>query len=325
MHDELRFSEIVRILGRGKNASRSLHREEAYFAMTEICANRETPAQLGAMLMLMRVNEETAEELAGMVHAARDALPDWQGRPFSVDWPAYAGKRRQPSWYVLAAWALAQGGYPVFMHGGGEHTAGRQYARQVCLALGIPVAGDWREAESLSRQSPMVYCPLSGFAPKLSHLIDMKAELGLRSPVNTLVRNLNPTGAPVTLQGMFHPTYKALHHETARLLGDTYNVVLKGDSGEFEMRPDSDSVALALSPNHPEEVEIPRVLAKRSIRPEAPSLDLLLETWGGDAEPEYGIAAIQDTMALVLMLADGTTLDEARQKARSIWSARSIS
>lgn len=322
MTDSLTFPGLVRALGRGKNGTRSLTREEAYFGMTEMLANRETPAQLGALLMLMRVKEEVPEELAGMAEAARDSLPDWQGREIAIDWPAYAGKRKQPSWYVLAALALARGGYPVFMHGGGEHTAGRQYARQVCRALEVPIANDWAQAQALSLEHPMVYCPLVNFLPKLSSIIDMKAELGLRSPVNTLVRNLNPTGARTTLQGMFHPSYQALHHETARLLRDDRNVVLKGDSGEFEVRPDSDSKVSMLCAGHPERVEIPRVLRKRAIRPEAPSMEALLDAWYGRAVPEYGLAAVLQTMALVLMVADGSALEPAREKAAELWERR---
>lgn len=319
---ELNFAHLVRTLGRGRKGSRSLTREESRFAMSEIWADRETPAQLGALLMLMRVKEETPEELAGMLEAARSAMPAWQGGKRTIDWPAYAGKRRQPSWYVLAARALAQAGYPILMHGGGEHTPGRQYARQACEALNIPVASSWQQAESLSRSEPLVYCALEHFAPKLSHIIDMKAELGLRSPVNTLVRHLNPTGAAVTLQGMFHMPYQAIHHETARQLGDNRNVVLKGDSGEFEVRPDTDQTVLMHSPVNPEQVEVARVLAKRAPRPPQPDLQSLIDTWSGASEPEYGLAAIEETMALVLTLADDLPLDKARQRAHSLWQAR---
>lgn len=325
MTDTLKFADLIRALGRGKNGSRSLTREEAHFAMQEIWHQRETQAQLGALLMLMRVKEETAEELAGMAQAVRDELEQWAGRPMQIDWPAYAGKRRQPSWYVLAAKALAQGGYPVFMHGGGEHTAGRQYARQACDALGIPVAVSWQEAARLSRDHAMVYCPLVNFAPTLSHIIDMKRELGLRSPVNTLVRNLNPTGARVTVQGMFHPSYKALHHDTARLLGDSHNVVLKGDSGEFEVRPDSDTTLLVHGPRHPEQIDVPKRLPQRAVRPDEPSMAVLQSTWAGETESVYSLAAIQDTMALVLMVADGITLQEAHQKAERLWQQRTVS
>jgi anthranilate phosphoribosyltransferase len=322
MTHTLHFADLIRALGRGKNGSRSLSRREAAFAMQEIWHGRATGPQLGALLMLMRVKEETAEELTGMAQAIREELPAWEGESMCIDWPAYAGKRRQPSWYVLAAKALALAGYPVFMHGGGEHTTGRQYARQVCNALDIPVANSWHEAAALSHPHSMVYCPLDSFAPKLSQIIDMKRELGLRSPVNTLVRNLNPTGARVTLQGMFHPSYKALHHDTAVLIGDSFNLVLKGDSGEFEIRPDSDSEVLITSPNHTGAVAIARRLPHRAVRPDQPSLEILLQTWHGIAEPEYGLAAVQDTMALILMQTDEITLKGAREKAANVWRQR---
>lgn len=318
----LTFAQLVRTLGRGRKGSRSLTRQEAAFVMAEIWAGRETPAQLGALLMLMRVKEETPEELAGMLDTARNLQPSWQGRPIRIDWPAYAGKRKQPSWYVLAARALARAGYPVLMHGGGEHTPGRQYARQACEALGIPIASNWQQAQTLSLTEPLIYCALDSFAPKLSHIIDMKAELGLRSPINTLVRHLNPANADVTLQGMFHRPYQGIHHETARALGDARNAVLKGDSGEFEVRPDADQGVLMLSAAHQEAVELPRVLAKRAIRPPEPDLKSLIDTWSGKAQPRYGIAAIEQTMAVVLMLADDLDLPQARARAQDIWHAR---
>lgn len=324
MTETLEFPAIIRALGRGKNGSRSLTQEEATFAMARILANQETPAQLGAFLMLMRVKEETAEELAGMVAAVRSALPPWKGTQVDLDWPAYAGKRRQPSWYLLAARALAEAGYAIVMHGGGEHTPGRQYARAVCDALHVPVAESWHQAQQLTLEHNLVYSPLTCFAPKLSHIIDMKAELGLRSPVNTLVRNINPSQARVSLQGMFHPGYQALHHDTARLLGDQHNLVLKGDSGEFEVRPDSDSTLLILSPGHETSLTLPKRLMRRSVRPDAPSLEALTRLWQGDHPDAYGEAAVLSTLTPLLMVLDQLDLASAEQKATQLWHSRAV-
>jgi hypothetical protein len=72
-HPEHPFAETIRILGKGKKGSRSLTQEEAYHAMKMILANEVLPVQLGAFLMLMRVKEETPEELAGFVIAARES------------------------------------------------------------------------------------------------------------------------------------------------------------------------------------------------------------------------------------------------------------
>ena len=67
------FAEFIRILGKGKKGSRPLTQDEAYRAMSMILAGKVLPVQLGAFLMLMRIKEETPEELAGFVLAGRAA------------------------------------------------------------------------------------------------------------------------------------------------------------------------------------------------------------------------------------------------------------
>ena len=98
--------------------------------------------------------------------------------------------------------------------------------------------------------------------------------------------------------------------------------MLKGDSGEFEVRPDTDQTVLMHSPVNADQIEVPRVLAKRAPRPPEPDLQSLVDAWNGASEPEYGIAAIEETMALVLMLTDDLPLPAARQRARTLWQAR---
>ena len=56
------FAQYVRILAKGKRASRSLTEAEAYDAMKMIIAGEVEPEQLGAFMMLLRVKEETADE-----------------------------------------------------------------------------------------------------------------------------------------------------------------------------------------------------------------------------------------------------------------------
>ena len=69
------FAPFVRILGKGKSGSRSLSRAEARQAFGMILRGEVEAVQVGAFLMLLRVKEETGEELAGFVEACRDRLP----------------------------------------------------------------------------------------------------------------------------------------------------------------------------------------------------------------------------------------------------------
>ena len=85
------FSEYIRILGRGKNGSRSLTREEARLAMSDILSNNYHDLQLGAFLMLLRVKEETPEELAGFVDASRATIqPTLEMPAIDIDWGSFS-------------------------------------------------------------------------------------------------------------------------------------------------------------------------------------------------------------------------------------------
>ena len=61
------FAQFIRIIGKGKNGARSLTFEEAYEAFSMILKDEVLDVQLGAFLMLLRVKEESVDELAGFV------------------------------------------------------------------------------------------------------------------------------------------------------------------------------------------------------------------------------------------------------------------
>ena len=68
------FARFINILGRGKTLTRSLTIDEAERAMAMILAGETLPEQLGAFLMLLRMKEESPEEIAGFVRAARATI-----------------------------------------------------------------------------------------------------------------------------------------------------------------------------------------------------------------------------------------------------------
>lgn len=319
MNDLLTMPAIIRALGRGKKGSRSLTRSEAGYAMCCILDGTIKDTQLGALLMLLRVKEETCEELAGMV----DACHRFYGAPkkttlVDVNWPAYAGKKKQPSWYVLAALLLAQNGVRILMHGGGQHTANRQYAEEVCRAFNVPIASSALDAEKSFATNNLVYLPLENFSPTLSALIDLKHDLGLRSPVNTLVRHIEPFASKVTLQAMFHPAYMPLHQGTSELLTQANNVVIKGDSGEFEVRPDSET---AIHCSGETQSTLEKSLVLRSTRPETASLEQLQAVWHGQETNPYGMHAILDTAALIFAKLNQIEFAASKQQVQAMWTA----
>lgn len=129
------LADYVRILARGKNGSRSMTLEEARFTMQHMLSGDAQPEQIGAILMLMRVKEESPEELAGFAAAINELWP----ADLNADliWPSYAGKRRQPFWCFLSMLLLQQMGYRILVHGTEAHTAGRLYLHEVFSHFGF--------------------------------------------------------------------------------------------------------------------------------------------------------------------------------------------
>ncbi|WP_409313524.1 glycosyl transferase family protein [Pseudomonas putida] len=313
------FAEFVRILGKGKRGARGLTREEARAAMTLLLEGKVEDTQLGAFLMLLRHKEESAEELAGFTEALRAHL---QAPCIAVDldWPTYAGKKRHLPWYLLAAKCLANNGVRILMHGGGAHTAGRMYTEQLLDLLQIPLCRDWAAVGNALDQHQLAFFPLHDWAPQLQRMIDLRNTLGLRSPIHSLARVLNPLGARCGLQSIFHPGYQAVHREASRLLGD-HAVVIKGDGGEIEVNPDVISHLYGTTAGEAWDEEWPALSERRHVKPPSLQAEHLLAFWRGEVEDSYGEKALIATMALALR-GLGQHREQAFVTAQDYWDTR---
>ncbi len=316
------FAEYVRILGKGQRGSRSLTGEEAERAFGMILDREVLDVQLGAFLMLLRIKAESVDELAGFVRATRNRL-QLPAVAVDLDWPSYAGKRRHYPWYLLAALTLARHGVRVVMHGAAGHTVNRLYAEDVLTALGLPIAHQATEAPAHLAQHGFAYVPLSTLSPVLGELIDLRNVMGLRSPVHTLARLINPFAAPCTVQAIFHPAYRSSHQQAAALLGARNMLVIKGEGGEFEYNPDADLTLAGIRAGALYETVWPRQNDSRSDPEPAFALAELIAVWEGKAHHPYGEQAVLGTLALALYtLQKANSREAAWDMARVWWQSR---
>lgn len=318
------FAEYIRILGKGKNGSRPLTQEEAYKAMQMILADQVKPIQLGAFLMLMRVKEETPEELAGFVQAAKETFPTAL-KPCKVDldWSTYAGKRRHLPWFLLSALLLAENNITVLMHGASGHTAGRIYTDEVLKFFNLSPALSIADAEQQLQQQHFSYLSLEHFCPKLDEIIKLRPLMGLRSPVHTLVRLLNPFAGDYSIQGIFHPGYRPVHQEAALLLKQPNIAVLKGEGGETERNPDMDCLVQSVRDGELFDENWPALFARRHTKPETLDPVQLLHLWQGRYEDEFAQATVIGTAAVALkLLGKASDQQQAQQIATDFWQQR---
>jgi anthranilate phosphoribosyltransferase len=321
-HPEHPFAEIVRILGKGKKGSRPLTQEEAHRAMRMILADEVLPVQLGAFLMLMRVKEETPEELAGFVMAARESFNHQAQTQVDLDWSSYAGKRRHLPWFLLSALLLAENGIRVLMHGSKGHTAGRLYTANVLPYLGLHPANSMQEAQQQLEQRQFAYLSLEHFCPKLHDIIELRPILGLRSPVHTLVRLLNPFNAKYSIQGIFHPSYRSVHQLASALLQQD-SAVLKGEGGETERNPDVDCLVQSVHNGELFEENWSALFTHRHVKSEQLDPEQLALLWQGKIDDDFAVATIIGTAAVALkLLGKVDNQAEAQQLATDYWSKR---
>jgi len=323
------FQFYIQTIGRGQKRRRSLTQLEAYQAMKLILADKVTDMQLGAFLMLIRVREETPEEAAGFLQAIRETFPELESK-VDIDWGTYAGKRRQLPWFMLSLNLLIQDGKTVFLHGVVGNEENRLYTKPIATALGWPIASSLESASQLIDTKGYCYLDVENFAPRIKQLMQARDELGLRSPIHSLARMLNPFNASLSVHGVFHKGYDDIHQQAANLLEDKMTIAFCGDGGEAEVRPDRKTEIKSVeSFTENDELKheawsyyLPKTFLNADPTSRCLDVDVLLDVWSGKAEHDYGLTTILQTVSMALMAIENLTFEEASEKAKLLWDKR---
>lgn len=311
------FAPFVRTLGRGPGRSRALTRAEAREALGMILSGAAEPIQVGAFLMLLRYRGEDPEELTGLVEAARAAVGAGPASGVALDWPSYgSGRTRGAPWFLLAALALARAGHRVLMHGSNAFTGGIPVMQALPL-LGLRAARGREEALEAVETTNFAYLPLRAMSPGLDGLLHLRAQLGLRSPINTVARLINPADAPAGVDGVFHPPYIAAHLGVAQRMARPRLLVVKGGGGEAERGPAKPVAAHLLAGASVEVFTLPALSDAR------PSAADFVDVWKGSVRDPHAEGTVLGTIALGLLamgpVGDGATADA---EAGRIWAGR---
>ena len=301
------LAPFVQIVARGQGRARPMSMDEAQEAMTIILRGQAASEPVGALLMVMRLRGETAEEIAGFTAALRIHVHGMLPQA-DLDWPSYAaGRSRGAPLFLLAARLVGMAGYTVSMHGWNSHQSPQASVR-----------------EALDLEGPKVrYHALEGLSPAAFAILNLREVLGLRSCFNTVLRMWNPSGAPATVQGVFHPSYRSLQANAAALLGQQDLSIIKGGGGEFERHP-SKNVTLSglrdgthIAQTAPALVDETRRLHEVGAGADPGGL------WQGRVTDAFATATVTGTAALALWtLKAAPTLAAAQTMAKALWANR---
>ena len=322
------FSEYIKITGRGEKGRRSLTQQEANEALSSYLNGDAQLLQLAVLLMLQRVRCETPDEAAGYIQALRGKIsPTWAGLNVDLDWPCFAGKKRQPPWLLLAAKVLAQQGIRILVHGHNSIDAIKYQVESACPLLDITIATNVQEAQSALSEKAICYVPLSAYCPELIPLLALREQVGLRTPLNTVARSLNPGNASHAIHGVFHKGYEKLHAQAALLTNEVNMIAFKGEGGESEINPRVSTKVCGVQSRHGKteyfEDEWPTYLEQASGAHTEVSAQYLQKVWSGEILDSYGDAAVISTIAVILkQLNLSESKAQSLSLAKQYWLAR---
>ncbi len=301
------LAPYVRIVARGKGRARPLSFDEAQEAMSIILRGDAAPEAVGGLLMVLRLRGEVPSEIAGFTAALRSHVRG-SVPAADLDWPSYAaGRSRGAPLYLLAARLVAQAGYVVSMHGHNTHQQHALSTDQIRTLTGSFVR----------------YDPLADLCPEAFRLLALRDDLGLRSCINTVLRMWNPSGAPATVQGVFHPSYRSLQAEAAALLNQRTLSTIKGGGGEFEAHPSKETVVFGLRGGEHIQHSVPATRYEtRRLHEVGHDIDPLA-LWHGQVEDPFAQAIVLNTAALALWTVGAAAeVRDCQALADDLWESR---
>jgi anthranilate phosphoribosyltransferase len=231
---------LLRDLGQGPTAGRSLTREEARFCLDAILDGTATPAQAGAFLLLQRYKGETPDELLGFIDAVRGRPstrllgPNVEGL-LDVGTP-YDGRLKNVVVSPAASIVAAACGVPVLMHG--EPDVPPKHGLTVANVLdglGVPTDLPPERVERSIEEIGIAYLRQRRFAPDLVALKWLREEIALRSPLNMVEKIYDPAGAPYHLIGLTHMPYLEKLGDALVLMGFRKTALVQGMEGNEDL------------------------------------------------------------------------------------------
>jgi anthranilate phosphoribosyltransferase len=215
-----------------------LSRDEARTVMGEIMSGEATPAQIGGLLVALRVKGETADEIAGFAEAIREhAVPVRPRRDDLVDTAGTGGDGlRTINISTAAALVAAAGGAAVAKHGN-RAVSSASGSADVLEALGFDLD---LEPDRIARSIDelgfgFLFAP--GHHPGFRHAAPVRRELGLRTVFNVLGPLTNPAGARAQVVGVYSPELVRTLAEVLARLGARRAFVVHGAGGIDELSP----------------------------------------------------------------------------------------
>ena len=198
------MSDLKEFIGKLANGD-TLSREETQSAFKIIMAGDATDAQIGAVLMAMRVRGETEEEFAGAVDAMRTFMLPVEAPQGAIDCCGTGGDA-SGTYNISTAVAIVSAacGVPVAKHGN-RAASSKSGAADVLEALGANLDISRDTLEDALQTLNFCFLMAPNHHQAIKHVMPARKAIGNRTIFNLLGPLANPAGTKHQLIGVSSP------------------------------------------------------------------------------------------------------------------------
>lgn len=230
----------------GLAAERPLTETEAAGAFAALFEGKATPAQIGGLLMAMRVRGETVDEMAAATAAMRSRMHRIKAPAGAVDIVGTGGDGRKTlNISTAAALVVAGAGVPVAKHGN-KALSSRSGSADALTELGINIMATPEQSGQALAAEGLCFMMATVHHPAMRHVGAARAELGTRTIFNLLGPMTNPAGVTRQLTGTFDAAWCRPMAETLRALGSEHVWLVHGSDGTDELAISGDSFVVEM-------------------------------------------------------------------------------
>ena len=227
------FAELVQPLVE----RRDLEPERAGALMRHLLGGEATEAQIGGVLLALRVKGSTTRELAAFAAELRAHAALIQADPEGlVDTCGTGGGSPSFNLSTAAAFVAAGAGVRIAKHGNRAMTS-RCGSADVLEALGVAIAGEPEHLAHVLEAVGLVFMFAQNHHPAMRHVARARKELGQRTVFNQLGPLVNPAGARRQLIGVYDPALMRSMGEALKSLGCERAYLVHGEDGLDEISP----------------------------------------------------------------------------------------
>ena len=215
---------------------KDLSQADMHHVMQTIMQGNATPAQIGGLLIALRLKGESVAEITAAAQVMRElAEPVAVEKTHLVDTCGTGGDGTNTfNISTTAAFVVSASGARVAKHGN-RSVSSKSGSADVVKAAGIKLELSPQQAASCIESVGIgfMFAPMHHSAMK--HAIDPRRELGVRTLFNVLGPLTNPAGAPNQVIGVFARQWQDPLAEALQSLGSEHVLVVYAEDGMDEI------------------------------------------------------------------------------------------